>query len=115
MERLRTVGGGVWILGGVFLVVLLLTIAACQPLRDLDRWAWGGDVAASSDANGVPVPAADPWTSPGGTIVEWVAGLLAIAGYGGLARWIHVTKKASNSGLADIRSRLDALERERSS
>lgn len=108
--RQDQVFNAVCVLGAIFLVALVLAIAGCGRIMDLDRQFWAGDEGPVDPNTGQPTHPPDGWESPGGSLLQLLAGGLAIGGYGGLANWIRVVKKRSNGELAALQARVQILE-----
>jgi hypothetical protein len=96
------------ILLGVFSAAVTLTwLTSCTPLRQADQAIWSAIPAIGAAAADRPAP----------PILELLASGLAVAGYGGMATWIHRSSKngrrrstATDATLLEISDRLTTLE-----
>ncbi|GAH58204.1 unnamed protein product [marine sediment metagenome] len=98
------------LLGLILLAYTLGALAGCAQLQELDKRLWGptGDSAPMLRAPGDPAGAPDPDQVP--PIVQTAAGILALAGYGGMAAWIRRSNRNGRQTYADLEARLRTLE-----
>lgn len=98
---------GLALLALAIAIAIALSIApGCQPMRNLDRFIWDGvGQSGATTSPGTPGSPADP-----PPIVEISAALLALGGFGGMARWISRAKSAANGRADELQTRLDRLE-----
>ncbi len=98
------------LLGVLLLACTLVAIAGCAQLRELDKrlWATPEDSVTSTAGPGDRPGAPDPDQVP--PIIQTLAGILALGGYGGMAAWIRKGNRNGRANLDSLAARLDVLE-----
>lgn len=86
-------------------VAPLVTAISCGPcpLAELDAKIWGTPEISPAPGSppGTPATPSTPGYAP--PILETVAAILAMLGFGGMARWIQITKRSTNGNVDKLR------------
>lgn len=101
---------GVLCLGVLLLMLTLVMLSSCSRLQEMDRRIWGMPPPPGPAGSG-PADSGAPG-APGGVppIVQTLAGVLALAGYGGMAAWIRRSNRNGRATVGAVEQRLEALE-----
>ena len=84
----------------LLMLTLILCLTGCSTMKSLDE-AWWGAPAGTNTASSQPVlPGGIQPSSNAPPILEWLAGGLALLGFGGLSYAMHRTQTAATAAVA---------------
>lgn len=87
------------LLAALLAILTIAFIGGCARLKQLDAELW-----ATED------PSGEQQEAPGVTMLEGVAAILALGGYGGMATWIGKSNKNGKKTIAALEARIADLE-----
>lgn len=101
------------LLGVLFAVLTVEGLIGCRHVAHLDKQLFG--VPAGGDDPATPGIDESKPEQPGMAtpVVEITASILALAGYGGMARWISKSNKNGKATSTQLEDRIAALEKHR--